>query len=151
MKKTSERREARAGARPSTDGGRIAWSRAEQSGAEVAGALRVAERRPHCKGENQTPLHPRRESSIRYSFSYPGRRFLSEEAPRRRRKKAMGTGTESESSSGGAAGRARGLALKALLLLGGALLLRRMRKSTTRWDHAHAVANSLSGEKVLPI
>ncbi|RRT67695.1 hypothetical protein B296_00036206, partial [Ensete ventricosum] len=102
---------------------------------------------------NQTPLHPRRESSIRYSSSYPGRRFLSEEAPRRRRKKAMGTGTESdsESSSGGAAGRARGLALKALLLLGGALLLRRMRKSTTRWDHAHAVANSLSGEKVLPI
>ncbi|CAL9118168.1 unnamed protein product [Musa textilis] len=59
----------------------------------------------------------------------------------------MGTGTESESSSGGAAGRARGLALKALLLLGGALLLRRMRKSTTRWDHARAVADSLSGEK----
>lgn len=42
---------------------------------------------------------------------------------------------------------ARGITLKSLLLLGGALLLKRFTKSTTRWDHARAVAQSLSGEK----
>jgi hypothetical protein len=45
--------------------------------------------------------------------------------------------------------RARGLAVKALLLIGGALLVKRLRKSTTRWDHARLVAQSLTGEKVL--
>ncbi|CAL9055274.1 unnamed protein product [Musa banksii] len=60
----------------------------------------------------------------------------------------MGTGTEEPSSSGGgSASRARGLAVKALVLLGGALLLKWLRKSTTRWDHARAVADSLIGEK----
>ncbi|KAJ0973539.1 hypothetical protein J5N97_021498 [Dioscorea zingiberensis] len=54
-------------------------------------------------------------------------------------------GTDSESSQGGS--QAPGLVLKALVLLGGALLLKRMRKSTTRWDHARVVAESLSGEK----
>lgn len=44
--------------------------------------------------------------------------------------------------------RARGLAVKALLLIGGALLVKRLRKSTTRWDHARLVAQSLAGEKV---
>jgi hypothetical protein len=44
--------------------------------------------------------------------------------------------------------RARGLAVKALLLIGGALLVKRLRKSTTRWDHARLVAQSLTGEKV---
>lgn len=62
----------------------------------------------------------------------------------------MGTGTEEPSrSGGGSASRARGLAVKALVLLGGALLLKWLRKSTTRWDHARAVADSLIGEKVL--
>ncbi|KAE8697322.1 Chromophore lyase CRL [Hibiscus syriacus] len=43
--------------------------------------------------------------------------------------------------------RARGLILKTLLLIGGALFLKRLTKSTTRWDHAKIVARSLSGEK----
>lgn len=54
-------------------------------------------------------------------------------------------GTDSESSGGS---RARSLALKALILFGGVLILKRLRKSTTRWDHARNVAESLSGEKV---
>ncbi|KAG6522282.1 hypothetical protein ZIOFF_019420 [Zingiber officinale] len=53
----------------------------------------------------------------------------------------------SSSSAGTGPGRARGLVLKALVLLGGVLLLKRLRKSTTRWDHAGAVTNSLVGEK----
>lgn len=44
---------------------------------------------------------------------------------------------------------ARGLVIKALVLAGGALLLKRLTKSTTRWDHSHFVAQSLSGEKVM--
>ncbi|GAB2289338.1 hypothetical protein Dimus_023643 [Dionaea muscipula] len=43
--------------------------------------------------------------------------------------------------------RARGLAIKTILLIGGALLLKRLTKSTTRWDHARLVADSLCGEK----
>lgn len=42
---------------------------------------------------------------------------------------------------------ARGVVVKALLVAGGALLLRRLTKSTTRWDHARFVSHSLSGEK----
>ncbi|XP_078433936.1 crumpled leaf [Wolffia australiana] len=49
--------------------------------------------------------------------------------------------------SGEGAGRVRGLVLKALVLLGGAILLKRLTKATTRWDHARIVAESLSGEK----
>nr|GMC73690.1 chromophore lyase CRL, chloroplastic [Ipomoea batatas] len=45
--------------------------------------------------------------------------------------------------------RARGAVLKTLVLIGGALLVRRLTKSTTRWDHAGIVAQSLSGEKVI--
>lgn len=45
--------------------------------------------------------------------------------------------------------RARGVVLKTLVLIGGALLVRRLTKSTTRWDHAGIVAQSLSGEKVI--
>ncbi|ONK58620.1 uncharacterized protein A4U43_C09F14930 [Asparagus officinalis] len=61
-------------------------------------------------------------------------------------------GSDSYSSGGGGGGggggsRARSLALKALVLFGGALILKRLRKSTTRWDHARVVAESLSGEK----
>ncbi|KAG6519340.1 hypothetical protein ZIOFF_022833 [Zingiber officinale] len=60
----------------------------------------------------------------------------------------MVSSAESSSSSAGTGpGRARGLVLKALVLLGGVLLLKRLRKSTTRWDHAGAVTNSLVGEK----
>lgn len=63
-------------------------------------------------------------------------------------------GTEDSDSSGGVGGgggrgrRARSLALKALVLFGGALILKRLWKSTTRWDHARVVAESLCGEKV---
>ncbi|RAL41456.1 hypothetical protein DM860_010250 [Cuscuta australis] len=44
-------------------------------------------------------------------------------------------------------GRARGVVWKALVLIGGALLVRRLSKSTTRSDHARIVAQSLCGEK----
>ncbi|XP_010929667.1 chromophore lyase CRL, chloroplastic isoform X1 [Elaeis guineensis] len=54
-------------------------------------------------------------------------------------------GTDSDSGGGGS--RARGWVLKALVLFGGALVLKRLRKATTRWDHARAVAEALSGEK----
>jgi len=59
---------------------------------------------------------------------------------------------EGEASSGGG-GRSRfpGIVFRALLVLGGLALLKRLRKSTTRWDHARAVADALSGEKVVLI
>lgn len=44
----------------------------------------------------------------------------------------------------------RGLVIKAACLAGGAFLLKKLTKSTTRWDHARTVAQSLSGEKVSP-
>lgn len=43
--------------------------------------------------------------------------------------------------------RAGGLVVKALFLIGGAVLVKRFTKSTTRWDHARLVAQSLTGEK----
>uniref|UniRef100_A0A1D1XJB2 Chromophore lyase CpcT/CpeT 3 n=1 Tax=Anthurium amnicola TaxID=1678845 RepID=A0A1D1XJB2_9ARAE len=55
-------------------------------------------------------------------------------------------GSNSDGPSGGGS-RVRGLVLKALVLIGGALLLKRLTKATTRWDHARIVAESLSGEK----
>lgn len=55
----------------------------------------------------------------------------------------------SEGGGGGGHGRmVRGLVIKAACVIGGAFLLRKLTKSTTRWDHARAVAQSLSGEKV---
>jgi hypothetical protein len=59
---------------------------------------------------------------------------------------------EGEASSGGG-GRSRfpGIVFRALLVFGGLALLKRLRKSTTRWDHARAVADALSGEKVVLI
>lgn len=67
----------------------------------------------------------------------------------------MGIGSESGSgsspddspSSSGGWSMARGLVVKTLVLIGGALLLKRLTKSTTRWDHARHVTRSLSGEK----
>ncbi|XP_066379766.1 chromophore lyase CRL, chloroplastic-like isoform X3 [Miscanthus floridulus] len=56
----------------------------------------------------------------------------------------MGSGEE---DTGGGGGAVRGAVLKALVVVGGVLLLRRLRRSTTRWDHARAVADALSGEK----
>lgn len=53
-----------------------------------------------------------------------------------------------DSAEEGGGSRAGGLVLKALVLLGGALLLKKLRKSKTRWDHARVVAEALSGEKV---
>ncbi|KAI3504517.1 hypothetical protein L2E82_46335 [Cichorium intybus] len=43
--------------------------------------------------------------------------------------------------------RARGLVVKTLVLIGGALLIKRLTKSTTRWDHARIVSQSITGEK----
>lgn len=60
----------------------------------------------------------------------------------------MGSGSESDSNSNGWS-RARGLMVKAAVLIGSAFLLKRLTKSTTRWDHARIVAESFSGEKVL--
>lgn len=60
---------------------------------------------------------------------------------------AMGSGEE---DTGGGGRAVRGAVLKALVVVGGVLLLRRLRRSTTRWDHARAVADALSGEKVIP-
>ncbi|KAK3119083.1 hypothetical protein QOZ80_9BG0713410 [Eleusine coracana subsp. coracana] len=57
----------------------------------------------------------------------------------------MGSGEET--GNGGVGGVVRGAVLKALVVVGGVLLLRRLRRSTTRWDHARAVADALSGEK----
>ncbi|KAF8408516.1 hypothetical protein HHK36_007672 [Tetracentron sinense] len=54
----------------------------------------------------------------------------------------MGTGSDSNGWR-----RARGLVLKTIVLIGGVLVLKRSTKSTTRWDHARIVAQSLSGEK----
>ncbi|CAM6082315.1 unnamed protein product [Calypogeia fissa] len=41
----------------------------------------------------------------------------------------------------------RSLVIKAACLVGGAYLLKRLTKTTTRWDHSRIVAQSLSGEK----
>lgn len=57
-----------------------------------------------------------------------------------------GSGSDPTSDSNGW-GRARGLALKSLVLIGGVLLVKRLTKSTTRWDHAKIVTQSLTGEK----
>ncbi|KAF2321372.1 hypothetical protein GH714_040465 [Hevea brasiliensis] len=54
----------------------------------------------------------------------------------------MGTGSESNGWS-----RARGLVVKTLVMIGSAILVKRLTKSTTRWDHARIVAQLLSGEK----
>lgn len=62
----------------------------------------------------------------------------------------MGTGSGSESNDNGWAGAGPGVVLKTLAVIGGAILLKRLTKSTTRWDHTRLVARSLSGEKVPP-
>lgn len=54
-------------------------------------------------------------------------------------------GGSSDSSGGWSV--ARGLVVKTLVLIGGALVLKRLTKSTTRWDHARLVSRSISGEK----
>ncbi|GFZ17301.1 crumpled leaf [Actinidia rufa] len=60
----------------------------------------------------------------------------------------MGLGSSSGSDSDDNGwGRARRLVLKTLVVIGGAILLKRLTKSTTRWDHTRIVARSLSGEK----
>ncbi|KAL8144316.1 hypothetical protein V2J09_017348 [Rumex salicifolius] len=56
----------------------------------------------------------------------------------------MGTGSDSESNGWVIA---RGLVMKTVVLIGGAILLKKFTKSTTRWDHARLVAQSLTGEK----
>ncbi|KAK9113332.1 hypothetical protein Syun_020129 [Stephania yunnanensis] len=54
-------------------------------------------------------------------------------------------GTAGSDSNG--RNRSRGRVVKALLLVGGALLLKRLTKSPTRWDHARNVSNAFCGEK----
>ncbi|KAM0934820.1 putative chromophore lyase CpcT/CpeT [Dioscorea sansibarensis] len=54
-------------------------------------------------------------------------------------------GTDSDSSGGGI--QAHGLLLKALMLVGGALFLKRLRKSRTRWDNARVVAKAFQGRR----
>ncbi|XP_077227205.1 chromophore lyase CRL, chloroplastic-like isoform X3 [Tasmannia lanceolata] len=51
-----------------------------------------------------------------------------------------------DSESNGRNG-AKGLVVKALVLIGGALLLKNFTKSTTRWDHSRIVTDALCGEK----
>ena len=64
----------------------------------------------------------------------------------------MGSGEDNPGGTGGGVGGiVRGAVLKALVVFGGVLLIRRLRRSTTRWDHARAVADALSGEKVSAI
>ena len=58
-------------------------------------------------------------------------------------------GTESDSGNPNGWNRARGLVMKTLILIGGAILVKRLTKSTTRRDHARFVAESLTGEKVV--
>lgn len=65
--------------------------------------------------------------------------------------KANGSSDGSGTGGGGGGRMVRGLVIKAACLIGGAFLLRKLTKSTTRRDHARAVAQSLSGEKVLQI
>ncbi|XP_022771218.1 uncharacterized protein LOC111314288 [Durio zibethinus] len=57
----------------------------------------------------------------------------------------MGRGSESELNGWS---RARGLVVKTLVLIGGAILIKRFTKSTTRWYHARIVVRSLSGEEL---
>lgn len=62
-------------------------------------------------------------------------------------------GSDGEGAIGGAgagegSSRVRGWVLKALVFIGGAILLKKLTKSTTRWDHTRIVADSLVGEKV---
>ncbi|KAM3292366.1 hypothetical protein ACQJBY_036295 [Aegilops geniculata] len=60
----------------------------------------------------------------------------------------MGSGEDTPGGTGGGVGGiVRGALLKALVVFGGVILIRRLRRSTTRWDHARAVADALSGEK----
>ncbi|KAG8060894.1 hypothetical protein GUJ93_ZPchr0002g24025 [Zizania palustris] len=42
----------------------------------------------------------------------------------------------------------RGMVLEALMVIVGVLLLRWLRRSTTKWDHTYAIAEALFGEKV---
>ncbi|GLJ45202.1 hypothetical protein SUGI_0951430 [Cryptomeria japonica] len=60
----------------------------------------------------------------------------------------MGMGEQSN-GSGSSSGRsiARDLFFKAVCLVGGVLLVRKLTKKTTRWEHARIVAEALSGEK----
>lgn len=59
-----------------------------------------------------------------------------------------GGGSNNKDKEKGGWSRGRGLVLKTLFLIGGALLVKKFTKSTTRWDHARIVSRSLAGEKV---
>lgn len=52
-----------------------------------------------------------------------------------------------EGTENGGWSRARGLVMKTLVVIGGAILIRRLTKSSTRRDHTRLVSDSLSGEK----
>jgi len=59
-------------------------------------------------------------------------------------------GVEGGDAEDGGWSRASGFVIKTLVIIGGALLLRRLTKSKTRRDHARLVSHSLCGEKVCP-
>ncbi|KAE9466073.1 hypothetical protein C3L33_02018, partial [Rhododendron williamsianum] len=58
-----------------------------------------------------------------------------------------GSGSGSESNENGWGGAGPGVVLKTLVVIGGAILLRRLTKSNTRWDHTRLVSRSLTGQK----
>jgi hypothetical protein len=61
----------------------------------------------------------------------------------------MGSDEDNPSGTGGGVGGiVRGAVLKALVVFGGILLIRRLRRSTTQWDHACTIADALLSEKV---
>lgn len=87
----------------------------------------------------QPPTSPRRRHSLPREFAVEHPMGSGEDT---------GAGVAGGGGGGGAGGVVRGAVLKALVVVGGVLLLRRLRRSTTRWDHARAVVDALSGEKV---
>ncbi|EFJ30266.1 hypothetical protein SELMODRAFT_170435 [Selaginella moellendorffii] len=58
-----------------------------------------------------------------------------------------GAGNVSVGGGDGGGGGVRSFVLKAACLLGGVLLLRKLTKAKTRWDHTRLVADALTGEK----
>lgn len=87
----------------------------------------------------QPPTSPRRRHGLPREFAVEHPMGSGEDT---------GAGVAGGGGGGGAGGVVRGAVLKALVVVGGVLLLRRLRRSTTRWDHARAVVDALSGEKV---
>lgn len=136
----------------------LPWDKdkAQPSGAQVSGpetenrtqivAASSSPRRSRCE-EMAAPVEgpvPTKSRSNSGSFDGASMVFTEQaDGP------ANVSGNNVGGGGGGNGGRmVRGLVIKAVCLIGGAFLLRKLTKSTTRWDHARMVAQSLSGEKV---